>query len=553
MPAATLLAPVQATPVFSPKQRLSSHNATLNSKTARKTALCHWSTLPVDIILEVICTTPFTPWTFSAMFRTSKHICQILHNYELSIVQGIAKRQFPHVADAFPPSTFGLTTPCYAWLTMLQRRARVVNTLSTRIQDLPEGGSYPLRNQPERWRRITEAGLLMIYYLRDLPTHAAKVAWLDSLPLVSIVALEIALLLTTKLGEEFGRGIVNRQWVEGDLSAHSDICLVFGELVLVKGPEFAIRILDGERAMRRIGHDEAYVQTRPVPTRSKQSTNRDLHLENQTVQIKKAGNKVGSSEAQAQITPVDMSLSESVLEECQKDDDEEILETEYALSDPGHRRKFAAYNYTLDESSSSDEEDADDDDNDESCTTRTTHAQGFDYNSLFPDGDNSNNADVDNIANPGEEEPAVITNHVLCEAEAQHGNQDEGNFPESGSGSSSSSSSDRTSSSSSSPSPFPRRNLPPSEQVPATELLYRHWLTLDAYQMHGPHTVQLRTLTSHLGSAFCRLDGCERRFVTFRLWEVLARSKLWDMRDDEVVDVLSGVMEDVKPDTADQQ
>ncbi|KAI9839880.1 MAG: hypothetical protein M1819_000072 [Sarea resinae] len=206
-----------------------------------------WEQLPVDLVVEITTHLPFTPSTLLSLLLVNKRTHDIVTHYEHCLSKAIGATQFPTAALVFPPPTLllpePLSQPSFRWLSLLAHRTATISALIAKTTSLSQETTYPLPHQTAHWNAIQRGSLLLLYRLSDQPTQSQKVSFLLSLPLYALALLHLELYLAIKIAEEVGEGIINASFARNDTATRSDICLVFGELLLKYGPRFLNDVL----------------------------------------------------------------------------------------------------------------------------------------------------------------------------------------------------------------------------------------------------------------------------------------------------------------------
>ena len=198
--------------------------------------------LPPEVFLDIVPHIPYDSHNLRALRSTTRRFNRLVTDHEQSLVTAIKAQQFePDTLRSFPslPHSFnGLST--------LHKRL-------VTLADVHEHWLKITHNGPElhwlrdRWESSHKAGMLLLYRLHDIKSHAAKIELLQSLPTTSLACLIFKLYSSIKILRLYGPEPINLSYAAGDLIARSDVELAFEETLLTHGPDLFVALLHAGR------------------------------------------------------------------------------------------------------------------------------------------------------------------------------------------------------------------------------------------------------------------------------------------------------------------
>ncbi|KAF2088745.1 hypothetical protein K490DRAFT_55378 [Saccharata proteae CBS 121410] len=203
-----------------------------------------WSLLPAEVILEVLSDLDFDFQTLQNLRLVDRRLNGILKTFERSLAKQIASKQFRHILPRFPDLAPPSRTLSFELLAHVNSRHSAVSKLKSQ--------AFKYIGAPCRcfcrvgWESMFEAGTLLFYQLYDRKDYDSKVAFIKSLPDISLAAMFAMLFQCVIAASIGGVGLIHQDNQPDDPMARSDVHLVFEDLVLQFGPQFAIDILDGD-------------------------------------------------------------------------------------------------------------------------------------------------------------------------------------------------------------------------------------------------------------------------------------------------------------------
>ncbi|KAK6440546.1 hypothetical protein LTR95_003235 [Oleoguttula sp. CCFEE 5521] len=201
------------------------------------------TSLPVEIILEIMPHIPFSPSQFQTLRKISPTFESAVASHEKSLVNAIRGRQYTESTIASFP---GLSQS-YTGLSTLHSRLDTISGLSDLWPRLTSN-TPDLSWLRDRWLVIHKLGTLLLYRLQDCSTHDARTDLLHALPTSSLATLYFTLYSSLKLLRYHGPEPINGSYSKDDSEARADIELAFEEMLLQHGPEFFLSLLHaGER------------------------------------------------------------------------------------------------------------------------------------------------------------------------------------------------------------------------------------------------------------------------------------------------------------------
>lgn len=207
------------------------------------------STLPSEILLEIIPHIPHTPQNLTCICLTCRRLNELVTTHERGLVRSVKNTQFDRsTLNLFPGLAESNT---YAGLRTLHNRLETLEDLHKHWLKIVNHG-IELHWLKGRWEQIHKAGLLLLYRLQDTTTgYEGKVKLLQCLPVTSLACLLFKMISSIKILRIYGPEPINQSFAREDAMVRSDVELAFEECLLVHGPEFFVAMLrdsgSGER------------------------------------------------------------------------------------------------------------------------------------------------------------------------------------------------------------------------------------------------------------------------------------------------------------------
>nr|OQO16030.1 hypothetical protein B0A51_17920 [Rachicladosporium sp. CCFEE 5018] len=201
------------------------------------------TSLPVEIILEIIPHVPFSPSQFQTLRKISSTFESAIASHEKSLVNAIRGIQYTKSTIASFP---GLSQS-YTGLSTLHSRLDTISGLSDLWPRLTTGNA-DLAWIRDRWLTIYKLGTLLLYRLQDCSAHDTRTDLLNALPATSLAPLFFTLHSSVKVLRCHGPEPINGSYSKGDAEARVDIELAFEEMLLQHGPDFFVSLLRAGRA-----------------------------------------------------------------------------------------------------------------------------------------------------------------------------------------------------------------------------------------------------------------------------------------------------------------
>lgn len=200
--------------------------------------------LPSEVLLKIIEHVPFDQSTFEAITHINPRFRQLMAKYSHSITREIARSQYPVISRMYPPPSEAqsMLEARLQWLAILEHWSTTVK----RILDLITQG--PLEElvsagKHASWMRSLETGLHICYRVQDCKLYTEKVAYINSLPLLSIALLYVTLIFSLRTAEDLGTCIMHPDHGPETEEERRELCLCFEECTLQHGPDFLYKIL----------------------------------------------------------------------------------------------------------------------------------------------------------------------------------------------------------------------------------------------------------------------------------------------------------------------
>lgn len=200
--------------------------------------------LPTEVLAKIVEQVPFDKATFIAIRQINTRFQRLFNEYSASMTRAVAHSQYLCASTIYPlPSVAGIRQiPNVQWLVMLDHRTRTVGSIISLIVhaflDHVVSPSYR-----SRWKLLVAAGLHLCYKLQDRETYAAKVAYVNSLSLLRLALIYIALVFSLRTAQQLGTGLMHRDHGPMNEEERMELCLCFEECTLLHGPDFLHSIL----------------------------------------------------------------------------------------------------------------------------------------------------------------------------------------------------------------------------------------------------------------------------------------------------------------------
>ncbi|MCJ1243737.1 hypothetical protein MMC30_000934 [Trapelia coarctata] len=200
--------------------------------------------LPSEMLLKIIEEVPFDQSTFEAIMHTNPRLQQLMTEYSRSIAGHIACSQYPYLSRMYPPPSEAqaMLNIRLEWLAMLEHRATTVKGILDLIAPGPLDKLISVENHAS-WMRSLEAGLHLFYRLHDHKTQDGKVAYIDSLPLLSLALMFVTLIFALRTAQGLGTCVMHPDHGPATEEERMELCLCFEECTLQHGPGFLYQIL----------------------------------------------------------------------------------------------------------------------------------------------------------------------------------------------------------------------------------------------------------------------------------------------------------------------
>ena len=200
--------------------------------------------LPNELLLKIIEQVPYDRWTFLAIRGINRHFQWLMIEYRRSITTEIARSQYPSSSAIYPLlSLSSVTQGLHSnWLAMLDHRSQTVRYIVDLILHGSLQGSVPPEDL-RQWARYVEAGLHLCYRLRDCKTYETKVAFIASLPYLSLALIYVTLLWSLRTAQRLGTGLMHADHGPSIEEQRMELCLCFEECTIQYGPDFLCSML----------------------------------------------------------------------------------------------------------------------------------------------------------------------------------------------------------------------------------------------------------------------------------------------------------------------
>lgn len=200
--------------------------------------------LPSEILLEITEQVAFDQSTFKAITDISPRFQQLTTRYSQSITGNIARSQYPYISRMYPPpsESQAMLNIRSEWLAMLEHRSTAVNG----ILDLIAPGPLDKLASSEThasWMRSLETGLHLFYRLHDQKEHNEKIAYIESLPLLSLALMFVTLIFALRTAQDLRTCVMHPDHSPETEEERMELCLCFEECTLQHGPDFLYQIL----------------------------------------------------------------------------------------------------------------------------------------------------------------------------------------------------------------------------------------------------------------------------------------------------------------------
>ncbi|KAM0712040.1 hypothetical protein Q7P37_011134 [Cladosporium fusiforme] len=211
-----------------------------------------FTTLPPELILQVIPHIPHDPQDIAALQLTNRHFYDLLTTHETTLVPAIRKCNYQTAPQLFP----SLLLNSYPQLATLHSRLATLTALHDNWLHLTSHGPE-LNWLRDRWESIHKAGTLLLYRLRDCSesfdhgnsdaAHAAKVDLLNLLPATSLACLVFKCYSAIKILRVHGPQPVHATFAKDDAGTRCEVELALEEMLLEHGAEFFVALLEAGR------------------------------------------------------------------------------------------------------------------------------------------------------------------------------------------------------------------------------------------------------------------------------------------------------------------
>lgn len=225
--------------IRNPTSKMLASRSLPNQSADIKSATASFSTLPAELLLEIIPYIPFTSRNLSHLRLTNTKLHHLVQGHEHGLVKDIKRTQIPLTSLRLFPS---LGTETYSGLSTLHARLSTLDDLHSEWLRITSSGP-DLDWLKGRWESVHKIGLLLLYRLQDTGSYPNKVALLNSLPTTSLACLLFKLIASIKILRIYGPCPINGHHAAGDILQRSDIELAFEEMLLQHGPDFFLAML----------------------------------------------------------------------------------------------------------------------------------------------------------------------------------------------------------------------------------------------------------------------------------------------------------------------
>ncbi|KAK7536068.1 uncharacterized protein J3D65DRAFT_402307 [Phyllosticta citribraziliensis] len=205
-----------------------------------------WSSVPPEIVLEIVSCLDYDPETLRNLRRVDKRTYRIMRDYEHSVCKSFATGQLRlgilRSPDLLSPSSGGVAADIsYRALAAVFHRTAAVTELARTIKT-----SSPCC-WLLTWRHIFEAGIRLLFRLHASRTYNSKANFIYDMPLHALVAVFVVLHYGCRAAQNVGIGIIRRENQPADDRDLGDLLLMFQDLCLQCGPDFLSKILNHDK------------------------------------------------------------------------------------------------------------------------------------------------------------------------------------------------------------------------------------------------------------------------------------------------------------------